>query len=371
MVDFLLHEEFYGERGERSASGNALSDYDHDRVTDEDLLLLGVTTCESASNRWLVDPASRSLVTQQFEDEPTAIALPWTETRDSVVEESTSISEALMPPKFDFAEVAQADLELPLDDEVDDFAGVWAADDDPNVPWHLEVPEPDDERSSVGAAEFPGVVSGTERATQLAMAFLQVEDLVNVRNLDLLTDIILERGWSSVQAQVRALVRTGYSVEQIHLMFQITGVWLHCVQSDILAPDGWHGGHRLTWQQAARLLDVMGYDATIEEIADFLSAEQDVWSQLRRRSGELATFRDYLFRYRLSTHTQVDDGIWQSNLDPSDERSFDGTRHSLYSSDWWDEPTGICEPEFPSLLRGGYDLSRITEILGLDCGAHR
>ena len=370
MVHFAVQDLFFFDGAESSAHGGTTSDYDYDRITKDDLLLLGIATAESASDRWSVDSGLPTFVTVRSEDGPSEIELPRSESPHPIAGESPSVPEALTPSQPEVPEIPQSDFDLPLDDEGDDFASVGAADGDPEVPWHLEVPEPDDERSSDEAAEFPGVVSGSERAMQLAMSFLQVEELVSVRNLDLLTDIILERGWSSVQTQVRALVRAGYSVQQIHLMFQITGVWLHCVQSDILAPDGWHGGHRLTWQQAARLLDVMGYDATLEEIADFLSAEQDVWSELRRRSGELATFRDYLFRYRLSTHTQVDDGIWQSNLDPSDERSFDGTRHSLYSSDWWDEPTGDSVSELPSLLRAGYDLTHITEVLGLDFGVN-
>ncbi|QOW20220.1 hypothetical protein INQ41_04090 [Lysobacter ciconiae] len=369
MVDFAVQDPFCVESVEGFGPGSAPRDYDHDRVTNDDLLLLGIGAGESASDhRWVSDSGFPNLVTE-LDAPPTATGRLSRESHEPAAEEPSAVPEPIAHPTLDFfVDVPNTELELPLDEDVDEFAGGWSTREESEVPWHLEVPEPDDVHSSGGAVEFPGGVLGSERAIQLAMAFLQTEDLVSVRNLDLLTDIILERGWSGVQTQVRALVRAGYSVEQIHLMFQITVVWLHCVQSDILAPDGWHGGHRLTWLQAARLLDVMGYDATIEEIADFLSAEQDVWSQLRRRSGELATFRDYLFRYRLSTHTEVDDGIWQSNLDPTDERSFDGTRHCLYSSDWWDEPTGNIEPELPALLRSGYDLSHITEKLGLDFG---
>lgn len=368
MADFTLQDQWNFAKLADSGPRGAAADYEHDRVTIEDLLLLGIRNADPVSDHQVVGSDPSLLVTDSDESEPVVHVLSDISRYETDRDDGTQAS-ALETPRLDPASTPQPSF-LPFDDEEDGFVEDWSEREQSDVLWHAHVPEPEDRLAATGAVEFPTGVLATERAMQQALAFLQEEGLDSARNLDLLTDIILERGWSSVQTQVRALVRAGYSVDQLHLMFQITGVWLHCVQSDILAPDGWHGGHRLTWQQAARLLDVMGYDATIEEIADFLSAEQDIWSQLRRRSGELATFRDYLFRYRLSTHTQVDDGIWQSNLDPTDERSFDGTRHSLYSSDWWDEPTGNREPELPSLLRASYDLTHITEKLGLDFGVH-
>src|SRR3546814_8137652 len=119
------------------------------------------------------------------------------------------------------------------------------------------------------------------------------------------------------------------------------------------APERWHGGKRLTWLEAAQLLDFLGHDIEFELIADFLSVEQDVWHGLRRDSGQLATFKNYLFEYRLSPRTQVSEGIWQTNLDPGDMRSFDGSRNPLYLPCWWDEPLRSEEhtSELQSLIR--------------------
>lgn len=230
--------------------------------------------------------------------------------------------------------------------------------------WYLEVPEADEEEV-VREVSRTGV-SSDERATQLAMAFLRDENLFSEPHLDLLADIIRQRGWSSVQHQVRGLVLAGYCIAQVHRMFQATDAWLHCVESDTLAPERWHGGQRLTWLQAAQLLDFIGYDAEFEQIADFLSSEQEVWHGLRRDSGQLATFKNYLFEYRLSTRTQVDDGIWQVNLDPNDTRSFDGTRNSLYLPSWWDEPTEGGARDVRQMFGAICDPARIADWLSPD-----
>ena len=230
--------------------------------------------------------------------------------------------------------------------------------------WYLEVSEADDEEV-VSEVSRAGVSSG-ERATQLALAFLREEGLFSERHLDLLADIIRHRGWSSVQHQVRGLVLAGYGIAQVHRMFQLTDAWLHCVESDTLAPERWHGGKRLTWLEAAQLLDFIGYDAEFDQIADFLPSEQEVWHGLRRDSGQLATFKNYLFGYRMSPRTQVDDGIWQANLDPGDARSFDGTRNQLYMPCWWDEPTDGGARDVRQMFGAICDPARIADWLSPD-----
>lgn len=227
--------------------------------------------------------------------------------------------------------------------------------------WLLEIPEAEEEEG-VGEAVRLGV-SSDERATQLALSFLRDEELYSNSHLDLLTDIIRQRGWSSVQYQVRGLVRAGYEITQIHRMFQLTDAWLHCVESDTLAPERWHGGRRLTWLEAAQLLDFLGYDAEAEQIADFLSFEQEVWHGLRRNAGQLATFKNYLFGYRLSTRTQVEDGVWQVNLDPDDTRSFDGSRNPLFLVSWWDEPVESGAASVRQMFGAVSDPTRLAEWL--------
>ncbi len=230
--------------------------------------------------------------------------------------------------------------------------------------WYLEIPEADDEDVTHKVSRA-GISSG-ERARQLALAFLLEEELHSERHLDLLTDIIQQRGWSGVQTQVRGLVLAGYEIVQVHRMFALTDAWLHCVESDTLAPERWHGGKRLTWLEAAQLLDFLGHDAELEEIADFLSSEQEVWQRLRRDSGQLATFKNYLFEYRLSPRTQVDDGVWQTNLDPDDVRSFDGSRNSLYTPCWWDEPIDDGVLNVRWMFGATCDPARIADWLSSD-----
>jgi hypothetical protein len=243
-----------------------------------------------------------------------------------------------------------------------DEEDIQSAQDDPlDQLWYLEVPEAGDEE--VAREVSREGVSSDERATQLALAFLQDEGLYSQPHLDFLADIIRQRGWSSVQTQVRGLVLAGYDITQVYRMFQLTDAWMHCVESDTLAPERWRGGKRLTWLESAHLLDFLGYDVELEEIADFLSLELEVWRELRRDSGQLATFKNYLFKYRLSLRTEVSDDVWQSNLDPSDMRSFDGSRNPLYLSSWWDEPLDSGARDIKQMFGAICDAARIADWL--------
>lgn len=227
--------------------------------------------------------------------------------------------------------------------------------------WLEQVPEVVDE--PIGTRAPQDGVSSSERAIQLALAFLQSEGISARPNLDFLVDIIQERGWTSVQFQVRGLISAGYDIAQVHRMFELTDAWQHCVDSDTLAPERWHGGKRLTWVEAAQLLDFLGYDADLEQISDFLALEREIWQELRRSSGQLATFKNYLFGYRLSPRTQVDDGIWQVNLDPGDTRSFDGTRNSLCHPGWWEEPVEGNAWTLQQILGACHDLGGLADWL--------
>lgn len=271
---------------------------------------------------------------------------PWTFHDDSVVAQGRVAGAA------DFGnfplEVVEADeQQFPPDDSLDSL-------------WLQPIPEIDETGLQHPAEDG---VSNEERAVQLALEFLRVEGLPAKGNLDLLVDVIQQRGWTSVQFQVRGLVRAGYEVCQVHRMFELTDAWQHFLDSDTLAPERWFGGKRLTWVEAAQLLDFMGYDACLEEIADFLAVEKDVWQGLRRSSGQLATFKNYLFGYRLSLRTQVEDGIWQANLEPGDTRSFDGTRNPLCHNGWWDEPLENHAWTLRQILDACHDLSGLADWL--------
>ena len=368
-------------------------EYDHDRISTHDLMELGVLVTdvglgdvEPAVAKAATDvpgnglalppgsasvPATAEMAGQAPDDPaapPSAPSEPVCVVQDVelVIMSTTADSQA--------QEAAHETLTgaLPDSDDVYPFEALDfnEADTQPEQTdpldqlWFLEVPEADDEVGVKDASR--DAVSSDERAMQLALAFLREDDLFSEYHLDLLTDIIRERGWSSVQYQVRGLVLGGYGIAQVHRMFQLTDAWMHCVESDTLAPERWHGGKRLTWLEAAQLLDFLGYDAKLEQIADFLSSEQEVWHGLRRDSGQLATFKNYLFEYRLSPRTQVDDGIWQSNLDPGDTRSFDGTRNPLYSSCWWGEPIDGGAHSIKQMFGAICDPARIAEWLSPD-----
>ena len=62
----------------------------------------------------------------------------------------------------------------------------------------------------------------------------------------------------------------------------------------------------------------------------------------------------------------MDDGVWQTNLDPGDMRSFDGTRNSLFVPSWWDEPLddGACDVR--QMFGAICDPARIAEWLSPD-----
>ena len=364
-------------------------EYDHDRISITDLIELGVTAAGFRSDdgelpiaepqldasregvartlgkediSTVAEPAREEGAAVDIGTEPSAPCWPMCAAHD--VQGTTARSEApvimhnaeALPVAGDTQAVGDIyfedqDVQPTRDEPVDDL-------------WYLEVPEVVDEEV---AREFSRTgVSSDERAMQLALEFLRDQDLYSERHLDLLADIIRQRGWSSVQLQVRGLIQAGYGVAQIHRMFQLTDVWLHCVESDTLAPERWHGGKRLTWLEAAHLLDFLGHDAEFDQIADFLSSEQEVWHGLRRSSGHLATFKNYLFEYRLSHRTQVDDGIWQCNLDADDPRSFDGTRNQLYRTTWWDEPIDSGARSVRQMFGAICDPARIAEWLSPD-----
>lgn len=368
--------------------------YDHDRISLEDLLELGLAAGNSGGGdiEWpatqVMPDVSVARPVQSLDpvDESTPVNSTgevWGETAippstahvthctghdpDALAASTTTNSEVPPPVAKDRSNepLPNTDDIFPLDvSELDDVAIHPDPGDSLDHLWYAEVPEADDEEV-VGDASRDGV-SLDERATQLALAFLQEEGLFSVGHLDLLADIIRQRGWTSVQYQVRGLLLAGYGIAQIHRMFQLTDAWLHCVESDTLAPERWHGGKRLTWFEAAQLLDFLGHDAELEQIADFLTSEQEVWHGLRRDSGQLATFKNYLFKYRLSLRTQVDDGIWQINLDPNDIRSFDGSRNPVFSSSWWDEPHdgGACDVRY--MFGPINDPARIADWLSPD-----
>lgn len=376
-----------------SATPKAPDEYDHDRISIHDLMELGIspatfesgdaglpcaeTTRERPGDGLLLlrgsdsAPAASGLAGNTAPDAAPLAAVPSVPeysvqgAGQSVVSTAEDAGtpvgahEAVTGSLPDSGDVLSLEA-LDFDEE-----DTQPAQDDPlDRLWYLEVPEADDEELAREVSRTG--VSSDERATQLALGFLRDEGLYSERHLDLLADIIQQRGWSSVQTQVRGLIRAGYGVAQIHRMFQLTDAWLHCVESDTLAPERWHGGKRLTWLEAAHLLDFLGHDAEFEQIADFLSSEQEVWHGLRRDSGHLATFKNYLFEYRLSPRTQVDDGVWQSNLDPGDMRSFDGTRNPLYLLSWWDEPLDGGARDVRQMFGAICDPARIADWLAPD-----
>src|SRR5690606_18403000 len=92
--------------------------------------------------------------------------------------------------------------------DFDEEDALPAPDDPLDQLWYLEVPEADDEE--VAQEVSRAGVSSDERAIQLSRGFLRDEGLYSERNVDLLADIIRQRGWSSVQTQVCGLIRAGY-----------------------------------------------------------------------------------------------------------------------------------------------------------------
>lgn len=373
-----------------SGARKALDEYDHDWISIQDLMELGVAPvacyhgdAELPDTEATPDVPGRGLAKPLGPRSAPANAGSVGEALDDAANPSSptecAAQEAALVPvsataPFEAPLVAREPVigSLPDTSDFDPFEVLDCDEEDtPPAPedpldqlWYLEVPEADDEE--VVRDVLRAGVSSDERATQLALAFLHEEGLFSERHLDLLADIIRHRGWTSVQHQVRGLVLAGYSIAQVHRMFQLTDAWLHCVESDTLAPERWHGGKRLTWLEAAQLLDFIGYDAEFDQIADFLSLEQEVWHGLRRDSGQLATFKNYLFEYRMSPRTQVDDGIWQSNLDPGDARSFDGTRNQLYMPCWWDEPTDGGARDVRQMFGAICDPARIADWLSPD-----
>jgi hypothetical protein len=373
--------------------GAPASEYDHDRISLDDLRELGLASGVCGASSGSVDPSD--FVPASSDNGGDTFVVDTSDEGDAaggLIPVDISVTPLLeagpgLPGRAETAVSRQPDQalgipggpglgtgqrgEVTVEDSpaggYDEYASAdeeWLESDDLlGGLWYEEVPDAPEEKLPETRRDGVG---HEERAAQLATMFLRREDLPIAGNLDLLVDIIRHRGWSSVQAQVRGLVEAGYEIWQIYRMFELTEAWLHCVGSDELVPEFWRTSNRLTWLEAAQLLDFIGYEAELEQVADFLSVEHEIWQGLRRPTGQLASFKGYLFRYRLSSRTHVDEDIWQTNLDARDGRSFDGTRNPLHEWSWWEDPHNQDLNDLRMLFGVAPDVARIADWLAAD-----
>ncbi|MFM2289321.1 MAG: hypothetical protein RL684_2464, partial [Pseudomonadota bacterium] len=150
--------------------------------------------------------------------------------------------------------------------------------------------------------EQPDITSA-DRARQLARMFLLSVGEARSPLIDLVQEIILARGWSAAQVQVRALFEHGFSISSIHSAFELSDAWRDNSMLDEQIDFGTSWpllcNPRISWSQAGTIVRYLGDEATLEELLDFVDAEHERWSGSGRFRAIFPRFKDYLFGHRL------------------------------------------------------------------------
>lgn len=237
------------------------------------------------------------------------------------------------------AEMAEVALELSSDVGLDLFEADAGDADDQGFPppFDFDVPDLEAAEQPEDESDLQPDITDATRARQLAVQFLIEIGELDELNIDRITSIIAARRWATAQAKVRELVAARYPVSAVHLIFEVSEAWRHCEWLDQNA-----GGLRrfvspLTWRDAARIVDFFGTDVEVDDIMAFVEAEHHVWRARPHLQGLYPQFKNYLLEERLAYETRRNDAGWMPNLDPHDERSFDGWINPEYSPEWWED----------------------------------
>ena len=183
--------------------------------------------------------------------------------------------------------------------------------------------------------------SRTTTSRRLAREFLLSVDELSPENVQLLGDIIEQKGWSATQVQIRALFLHGTSMQTIHHAWQLRELWqyahhLHAAAEEEISYRVHHSS-LITWIQAVVLIEHFYWVDDPEEVISELEQLADHWSRHPELTRTYPVFKDYLFRYRLARIDHRHDLGLQINLDPHDERTFDGRANGCLREWWHDE----------------------------------
>lgn len=303
------------------ASSAACEAYDHDAIAPDELA-------------WILEihgvaDGSHSLGEQQGLTPESLMPAP-----EPAPYEPPAAAETVPVP-----EVPEEPLELSAGVGFDLFAADAGDAADQSCPpsFDFDVPDLEAAERPEDESDLQPDVTDATRARQLAVQFLIEIGELDERNIDRITSIIAARRWATAQAKVRELVASRYPVEAVHLIFEVSEAWRHCEWLDQNA-----GGLRrfvspLTWRDAARIVDFFGSDAEVDDIMEFVEAEHHVWRARPHLQGLYPQFKHYLLEERLAHETRRNDAGWMPNLDPHDERTFDGWINPEYSPEWWED----------------------------------
>lgn len=187
-------------------------------------------------------------------------------------------------------------------------------------------------------------ISATIAARRLARQFLFATDEYCAESIDLLGEIIEANGWSAAQVQIRALVSRDCTIREIHRAWQLRELWCEANPLHARFDENAHlpsvYSSRLTWLQAVLLLEHYSWLEHADDVLVELEKQLGHWHlhpELRRR---YPIFKDYVLSYRIVTSDPKYGFGLQVNLDPRDERTFDGFLNDCQPEWWHDECDG-------------------------------
>lgn len=295
--------------------------YDHDAIAPDELA-------------WILDTHGIGEGSRSGEEQERLVPEPQSSAPERVAPEPLAAAEAAQVP-----EIAEEAPALSTDGGFDLFEADVGDADDHNFPppFDFDVPDLEAAEQPEDESDLQPDITDATRARQLAVQFLVEIGELDPLNIDRITSIIAARRWATAQAKVRELVAARYSVAAVYLIFEVSEAWRHCEWLDQNAGGLSRFVSPLTWRDAARIVDFFGTDVEVDDIMAFVEAEHHVWRARPHLQGLYPQFKNYLLEERLAYETRRNDAGWMPNLDPHDERTFDGWTNPEYSPEWWED----------------------------------
>lgn len=189
-------------------------------------------------------------------------------------------------------------------------------------------------------ADQSNFITRRQRAQQVAVQFI---DFVGwpKSDLDLVTEIFFENGWSATKASLLREVSLGASIEEISLARELKHIWRECDRywisfssiNRFLEHTSASYKH-FSWTQALRIIRTYDGVPSIEELHHMLEIEFEYWYShiiLRRK---YPAFIKYLLYYRFGDHPNILPSTEQLMFfDSFEEDYLDSIELSLERSD--------------------------------------
>ncbi|MAQ98967.1 MAG: hypothetical protein CMI00_00325 [Oceanospirillaceae bacterium] len=220
------------------------------------------------------------------------------EYEDSAEESDSDDSEEF--ETSDFEEIDDLEDIDVFNEETFDPEEEWLADDDFDADF---IDSLVDERDYPPESENTGGITRRERANQVAQDVLFYSDWQRTRsNLEALTDIFEEYGWSRTKQSIRQAIDLGFSLEQIitardlrHFWQDNERFWMKFTSVNDFDPYTQPAYRNLSWPQALAFVSYNGCLLSLAEVEHYLEGEFDYWyghSVLRRA---FPAFLKYLY----------------------------------------------------------------------------